>query len=377
MLKHIARALVSKWASDLNPPSRAQQRYKVCILKADRLGDAVLALGALRLLVSKFGEEECFIIASKWSELLFRHEFPLATIVVMPSHVTHKDLLRTGRQLRLQFGNVMCDQFICLRHQRTDWDEILLSWVKAGAVYVLDPDKASCLEIGSLRRTIFAKVNFRVSEGADRARPWEFNRELWRHAKLLELVLGRALDFRSTRPVLSGTTTGIRGKYILVCPFGSSLIRDFPAELLACVLCQVERYKHLPIQLQSDISRRADLMALEKVLSDQYSLEVECGTVSSVEDYIDEIAGAELVVTVDTAAAHLAVAFDRRAIILHGDAQPNEFVPWGEQKRQRWVSNSMPCRGCNWICVHDRPYCITSVDPAMLAEAVSAVFREE
>lgn len=375
MLKQIARTLVSKWAARLSAAKLSPKQYKICILKTDRLGDAVLALGAIRLLVSEFGEEECILIVSQWGEALMKREFPLATVVTMPLHVTHRDLLRSGRRLRHHLGNIICDRSICLRHERTDWDEILLSWVNTPSKYLLDPDKVSCLKLGALRRTFFAKVKFRISEDTSHERPSGFNKELWRHSRLLENVLGRTIDYRTICPRLVRAVAPRRGECVLVCPFGSAQIRDYPPELLAQLIKEVHRYAQLPIYLQSDAVRRRDLVSLAELLSVQYSLKVECGPVTDVTEYIDLIAGADLVVTVDTATAHLAVALDRRAIILHGDAQPNEFVPWGERKRQQWVSRPMPCRGCNWICVHDRPLCMTDVSATMLSEAVSAVFR--
>ncbi len=152
-------------------------------------------------------------------------------------------------------------------------------------------------------------------------------------------------------------------------------MRDFPKELLASVLSDVRRYSDLPIQLQSDASRRGDLMSLAELLSTRYSLKVECAAETDCIGFIQQVAGAVGIITVDSASAHLAAAFNQRAIILHGDAQPNEFVPWGEGKRQLWVSKSMPCRACNWLCVYDRPICMTGVTTIALSKAVASAFR--
>lgn len=375
MIKHIARLLIARWAVRLNAAVHPVRRFRVCVLKNDRLGDAVLALGTIRSLALEFGEENCLLIISKWGAPLMSREFPLATFIVVPMHVTHKELLKTGRQLRFSLGNVSCERVVCLRHQRTDWEEILLSWVSSSTFCVLEPDNDSCLGKGSLKRTVYAKMESRILPDSHFERPFEFNKELWRHAKVLELALGRSVGYRDVSPVFNSIVGARLGRYVLVCPFGSSQIRDFPEELLIRVLLEVRRYTEIPIQLHSDSSRWEDLVSLGESLSDRHSLSVVCGAVVGFDEYIEEIAHADLVITVDTATAHLAVALDRKAIVLHGDAQPDEFVPWGERIRQYWLSNSMPCKGCNWRCIYDRPRCITNVSLTMVAEAVAAVLQ--
>lgn len=378
MLRKSVYGTIGKWASKLRARGRPERRFRIGILKTDRLGDSVLALGAIRLLASQFGEENCVLIASNWGASLFAREFPRMALIEVPSYTSHRRLLDSAYGLRQQFGDVMCEYVVCLRHQRADWDDIVLSWCGGRNSYVLKPSAKSCLGKGAIGRMFYNRSLTEVCETSEECIPIRANREILRHMILLGNLLGRKIEFDEVCPSFTSCRRKhLESKYVLVCPFGSSRIRDFPVEALGETLREISRHTNAAIRLQADESRRGDLLVLANLLSNSYSLEVECGKALCLAEYIDEIFHTEVIVTIDSAAAHIATALDKRAIILHGDAQPNEFVPWGEQKRQRWITKSMPCQGCNWICVHDRPLCITSVSPTTLKEAVTAVFRED
>ena len=69
--------------------------YRLTILKLDRLGDAVLSLGAVRELLREFGEQETLLVVSTVAEPLFRAELPEVELLVLPgrrqicAQVTH------------------------------------------------------------------------------------------------------------------------------------------------------------------------------------------------------------------------------------------------------------------------------------------------
>jgi ADP-heptose:LPS heptosyltransferase len=97
----------------------------------------------------------------------------------------------------------------------------------------------------------------------------------------------------------------------------------------------------------------------------------------SLAELYGAIARSALVLSVDTFAAHIAVAMDAPLVSLIGGGQFGEFGPWRRSGRQRWVSNEIPCFGCDWRCVRPRVDCMLDI-PAetMIAEADEALLRD-
>src|SRR5438552_3873027 len=62
---------------------------RVAIVKLDRLGDFVLALGAIKLLVRHFGPERCVLIVSSAAAALAQREFPDVERMILPASQGH------------------------------------------------------------------------------------------------------------------------------------------------------------------------------------------------------------------------------------------------------------------------------------------------
>ncbi|NDG71611.1 MAG: hypothetical protein EBY32_09985, partial [Proteobacteria bacterium] len=54
-------------------------------------------------------------------------------------------------------------------------------------------------------------------------------------------------------------------------------------------------------------------------------------------DFLQSIAEARLVLTVDTAAAHLACALDTPAVIVSAGQHPGVYAPYSKNGRQKWL----------------------------------------
>ena len=59
-------------------------------------------------------------------------------------------------------------------------------------------------------------------------------------------------------------------------------------------------------------------------------------------EFLNLIAGAELILTVDTAAAHFATALDRACVVLFSGLHSGMFGPWRRSARQRWLLPEAP-----------------------------------
>jgi ADP-heptose:LPS heptosyltransferase len=94
-------------------------------------------------------------------------------------------------------------------------------------------------------------------------------------------------------------------------------------------------------------------------------------------EFVQRIARARCVLTVESAAAHLATALDRPAVVLTGGGHFGWFAPWGEGRRQRWVHHPLDCFGCSWVCRRPRVECLEELPPAAVAVAITEVLSRE
>jgi ADP-heptose:LPS heptosyltransferase len=82
------------------------------------------------------------------------------------------------------------------------------------------------------------------------------------------------------------------------------------------------------------------------------------------------------VVSMDSCHAHIAGALDIPAIAILGGGHYGFFAPWGESKKFRWLTHPLPCFGCHWSCIYDRPLCIQDVPPAQIAKNLLEILKE-
>jgi ADP-heptose:LPS heptosyltransferase len=77
----------------------------------------------------------------------------------------------------------------------------------------------------------------------------------------------------------------------------------------------------------------------------------------------------DAVISVDTAAAHFAVAQNVPTVVLLGGGHPERFFPWPGVSHALALTHPMPCAGCFNRCIHPAPQCLTSIDPAQIVAA--------
>ncbi len=359
----------------------AERRYRAAILKVDRLGDFVLAVSAIRLALQHYGEAHCLLVISPTAEALAAIEFPDTPRLVLPPAVGHKRLLWDGLKARAALAAITVEEAVCFRHQRWDWDELQLVWLGAARNHVLqDPardtyfaDRNTFLASNIPRRTFIERA---VDRGIASGHPPALSNELRRHQQVLAGLLGRPVDDSEVLPRFDRLRPEQGRGGIVVAPFGSAAIRDFPAEALHTAIRQARADCTLPLRLCGDRAQQPRLLELREQWRAEGISEVDCAPPMSTPDFARAIAAARLVLTVETATAHLAAAFDRPAVIVIGGGHYGEFGPWGRSSRQHWLTHPIDCVGCNWHCVHPQPYCLTRVTPIEVAEAVSRALRQ-
>jgi ADP-heptose:LPS heptosyltransferase len=199
------------------------------------------------------------------------------------------------------------------------------------------------------------------------------SRELEYNRQILESVLDR--------PVLESEVLPFQrfsdpGRNIVISPFGSAPIRDIPMQILCRTIEIAFSNLEEPVLLMGTTQQEGRLLLIAKALEQKISqIEICCRL--SVNDYIDTIGKARLVITAETATAHIATAYDRPTLVVLGGGHYGQFGPWRRSSRQQWITHRMDCEGCNWNCRYSTPLCLTGIPNSQAEEAIDCILKAE
>jgi ADP-heptose:LPS heptosyltransferase len=345
----------------------APKHRRVAIVKLDLLGDFVLALSAIRLLLAHYGEGQCLLVISPAAEPLARREFPRTPRFLMPASQGHALALLAAARFRRQLGSFEFEKVVCLRHQRWDYDELVLSWMRAGEHIRLETGFTERLR-PELRTFWLEAPGAQVWSNEGFTPEGRLCRELARHCALVAAATGSRPNGEEILPVLSASAK-VDGA-VVVTPLSSLPIKDFPVALLVSAIKEVRQRSPWPVVLIGSAPQKSRLEQLRCALAAQEIGDIKVRADLSFEDYLNLLAAAPLVLTADTATAHLATALDRNAIVLMGGGHYGEFGPWRRSVRQIWLTERMDCFGCDWRCIHPAPYCLMRISVDALLDAV-------
>jgi len=359
----LRRMLARRLARPAAPP-RALRRRQACLYKLDRIGDFVLASGALRLLIGHFGAANCRLIVSTQAAPFAAAEFPEVDQWVAPAGASGvwRQMHPLRRQVAPEWATERFDALVCLRHARSLYRDLTLSWLSADHWHGLS-ERPSAHALSSLDNPEPA-----AGYPATAAAPW--CRELLAHRAVLGAVLGREIAWEEMQPRLHSARAAA-GDAILLCPFGSDRIRDYP------LAAWIEAWRGAigpgaEVRVLGSGARREELEQFATGLRDA-GARAEVATDLSPAEFVQSVAQAKLVLTVESAAAHLATALEKPAVILVGGGHPGWFAPWGMGQRQRWVRYELDCYGCNWECRRPRVECLLDLPAAAVARAITEV----
>ncbi len=105
---------------------------------------------------------------------------------------------------------------------------------------------------------------------------------------------------------------------------------------------------------------------------------------TSLPELAGVLARAKLVITNDTAAAHIGPAAGTPTICLVGGGHHGRFLPYqveeaDERALPRVIMHPMPCFGCNWRCIYGTPQgaapCVAQIGLEPVWQAVLAVLH--
>lgn len=97
---------------------------------------------------------------------------------------------------------------------------------------------------------------------------------------------------------------------------------------------------------------------------------------STVRQLVEGLRRCDVVVSLETAALHIATALRKPTIGIVGGGHFGRFYPWGDIHRNRVVTNRLDCFWCNWQCEFDELRCVQEIPPEDLSRELSSIVTE-
>ena len=330
------------------------------LFKPDGIGDFFLASGVVRLLGREFGEENLTIAILPIMESVVRGQFPLARVVTLP--------LRTRRVILNKFvaNCVRCfypwltllktkvDVSISLRNMRDYLQTVLFFSVRSPRrILCQNPLLESNRPVRRWTERAFERL-FRPCL-IDYPKPLEkIPNELEAHRLLVTKALGREVPIEEIWPELRAVDAPPLNSPFWVCaPFSSGLEKDFPlarwGELFLALHAVGKKLPTLVLTGSADQEHRLnEFQNLLATISPKIVITTAIIIPSTLQNFIDLLAGAECVMTVDTAAAHAATALDCKTLVLFSGKHQGMFAPWVRSSRQRWLLPKLTLEHLPW-----------------------------
>jgi len=316
----------------------------VVIFKPDEIGDVVIATGAIRLLADAHGEENTTIVVKSELAPLVRREFPKARVLELPWQPRRKGRNQAVANLQhcypvwRELRGLRADLVVCLRSARDCLQTILFLAPRAkrrvAAENVL-------LRNGKPRRQLLefaVRSLWRTELLPYPPAPGELSCEVASHRLVVEACLGRPVPKEEISPRISSASRNPAG-YWLICPLSSREIKNYSAERWLEALARTSDLLPSAIRVAGSSAQSGELGKFVAVLrSGNLGCPVEQVPPAPLADFPDLVAGAELVLAVDTAAAHFACALDVPAVIVDSGNNPGVYGPNGRPERQVWLT---------------------------------------
>jgi len=347
-------------------------RWQIGIYKADRLGDFVLSVGAIRAIVERSGESNCVIFHSAASSQAASREFPNVARIEIPP--LDGRLWITCRRLRKMIEEEMglggVGQLICLRHFRALFDEVALQMIPASRVWCIRNSSTSSRAYELVRKRFEGDI---ITERPNQKLNGDICEDLMCHERLLDAWAGVSHLKRDIRPKIGFASPQPEGSLALA-PFGSGRIRDLPLEGVAACVIHAKLSLGLVAVLLSPPEEIPRYEAFARELANKGAV-VGIRVTRSYDELVNRIASSSAILTTETATAHIATAMDCPMVCVIGGGHFGLFGPWRQSARQQWLTNSVPCFNCNWHCIHREPICITNVQASRLILALEQVLK--
>lgn len=150
-------------------------------------------------------------------------------------------------------------------------------------------------------------------------------------------LLEREVGPEEILPQLVSAGNTVRDGWIL-CPFSSSQVKDYPATSWASALQLLASERgRTPLRLIAGPDQQSRLQKFAEVLRSLGLDALEIAPPEPLPVFVQRVAQSRLVLTVDTAAAHIACALGTPAVIVSAGHHPGVYAPYSPNGLQTWL----------------------------------------
>lgn len=322
-------------------------KYDVCVIKTDRIGDFVLAIGAIRYIALRHkGQRKLLVVAPQLVEFA-KTQFEDWDIIgiPLPPDWGMRKLHKAAWVLPPLLLRKSSTQTINLR-QGDCLGQRLLSAIISG-------DRG-------------IEIMFRKRSGMSK-------HILEEHAELLSVLYKQIVPVAMLKPSISLDGKVIEvGQDLLIAPFGTSPIRDLPisAAVEAARACIPNVFRRVIVVGTTDQLSRLEVVA-RKFRDAGLDTAIELPT--SLSALCDRIVSSKLVLAVESGVAHIAVALDAPVVAIIGGGHYGRFGPWVSSERQVWITKRLPCFNCDWRCSRPQVECIQNVSKEDIVSSICKI----
>ena len=356
---------IARWRCRRRSP--ASRTFSLGIFKADRVGDLILAHEAIQNLARSVPAGDAALITSDIAADAAAELFPDLRRIVVTQRGIIRGLPAIWRSVAT-LAECRFDQLACLQHHRSATQELLLRAPAANRT-------TGC---ANARRDEGPAPAFPRSPDFGQtleypASPTHLPRELEAHRRVVEAICGSPISPSAMLPRICRPAP--TGHHLLLSPFASHPMRDYGDAGIEAVLLAAQSGATLPVRLIGSPAQGRRLRAMAGRLRAAGVRDIAALDTPTFRSYADSVASARLVLTMETATAHLAVAMDKKTVVILGGGHFGLLGPWHRSDRQRWIHNQVPCYGCDWRCTQPEVLCITGIDPNRVARAVRELWE--
>jgi ADP-heptose:LPS heptosyltransferase len=320
---------------------------RLFILKPDGIGDFVLATGGLRLLAAEYEETNLLICVRSVLVDFARSQFPQANIIELPTAAKRKTVNLFARNLVyclplwFKLRKTPVDGAVCFRSMRNYLETFLFYSARTKRFFaceniLLRPEKKVRGFVETAVRKLFHPQLIAYPKNAD-----EIPLEMEAHRRLVSHILEREIEPGEILPALRPTADTLDDYW--VCAPVTNASKVYPFALWKEVFCELKPGSLTKrILLVGSEDQRSSLHELETLLQAAGVAGSQAHVPRDLVEFLNLLAGGELTMTVDTAAAHLATALDKPCVVLFSGLHRGMFGPWQRSAKQRWMFPEAP-----------------------------------
>lgn len=341
------------------------------LFKPDGIGDFFLASGAVRLLAKEWGEENLTLAVLPIMEPVVRGQFPLASVIALPLRTRRVILNKfVANSLRCFFPwltllQTKADISLSFRNMRDYLQTVLYFSVRSSCRFLCrNPLLESTRPVRRWTERAFELI-FRPEFIDYPETKAGIPSELEAHRLLLCKALDREVSIKEIWPKLHSLGAPPLNTPFWVCaPFSSGLEKDFPLPRWVELFCALHESATIRLLVLTGSADQKDRLRdfQEQLKVSAPALSTKLIVPDHLQDFIDLLAGAECVTTVDTAAAHAATALDCRTLVLFSGKHQGMFAPWNRSARQCWMIPQEFTVSQEWHASHSNDEILRQVD---------------